>query len=152
MTDNNESNMIAANTLIRKRADVLFEISEAEKRVERLRTELVHIDAVLRMLRPDVQLDALPVRHRRPSKSPYFAHGEMTQRIFDALRRHGSATVGDMATDAMQDKGLDPAHDDALRQDFAKRIGLQLQDMRRKGHVEKIGGRGAKARWRLRAS
>ena len=76
MTDNSETNMVAANALIRKRADVLFEISEAEKRVERLRTELIHIDAVLRMLRPDVQLEALPVRHRRPSKSPYFAHGE----------------------------------------------------------------------------
>jgi hypothetical protein len=149
MTDNNESNIVAANALARKRADILFEIAEAEKRAEQLRTELVHIDAVLRMLRPDLDLDALPVRHRRPTKSPYFAHGELTQRIFDALRRDGAAAVGDIATDAMRDKGLDPAHDEATRHDFAKRIGLQLQDMRRNGHVEKVGGRGPSARWRL---
>jgi hypothetical protein len=74
----------------------------------------------------------------------------MTQRIFDALRRYGSAAVGDIATEAMQEKGLDPAHDEPTRKDFVKRIGLQLQDMRRNRHVEKVGGRGGKARWRLR--
>jgi hypothetical protein len=141
--------VIAASALIRKRADIIFEIGEAEKRAEQLRTDLVHIEAVLRMFRPDIQLDALPVRHRRPSKSPYFAHGELTQRIFDALRKHGTAAVGDVVTEAMQEKGLDAAHDEPTRKDFAVRIGLQLQDMRRKGHVEKIGGRGARARWRL---
>jgi hypothetical protein len=64
----------------------LFEIGELEKQADRLRAELVHLDAVLRMFRPDFKAEGLPVRHRRPTKSPYFAHGEMTKRIFDALR------------------------------------------------------------------
>jgi len=29
------------------------------------------------------------VRHRRPTKSPYFRHGELTQRIYDAIQRDG---------------------------------------------------------------
>ena len=126
-----------------------FEIGEAEKRVERLRTELVHVDAVLRILRPDVQLEALPVRHRRPTKSTYFAHGELTQRVFDALREHGETSSSDIAPKAMYDKGLDPVNDQPTRRDFVQRVTLQLNDMRRNGHVEKIEGRAANARWRL---
>ena len=37
--------------------------------------------------------------------SPYFGHGELTQRIYDALRKHGEAASADIATKAMYDKG-----------------------------------------------
>ncbi len=95
MTENNEALTIAANALIRKRADILFEIAEAAKRIERLRTELVHLDAVLRMFRLHFKADGLPVRHRRRTPSPYFKHGELTRRIYDALRERGTiASVG----------------------------------------------------------
>lgn len=88
-----DGHVVTANALAAKRAEILFEIAELEKQADRLRAELVHLDAVLRMLRPDFKAEGLPVRHRRPTKSPYFAHGEMTRRIFDAahLRRHAGA-------------------------------------------------------------
>jgi hypothetical protein len=41
MSENNEALSVTANALAKKRADILFEIAEAEKRVERLRAELV---------------------------------------------------------------------------------------------------------------
>ena len=53
MTEKHEGHTVTANALVAKRADILFEISELEKRIEQLRTELVHLDAVLRMFRPD---------------------------------------------------------------------------------------------------
>ena len=34
MSENNEASVIAANAIIAKRADILFEIAEAEKRIE----------------------------------------------------------------------------------------------------------------------
>lgn len=148
MSENNEAATITANALTRKRADLLFEIAEAEKRIERLRTELVHLDAVLRMFRPDFAAEGLPVRHRRPTKSPYFAHGELTKRIFDALRQRGMIASADVAVAAMRDKGLDPDHDPVTRTDFVRRVGLQLADMARKGKVERIG-KGSALRWRL---
>ncbi len=74
-----EGHVVTANALVAKRAEILFEIGELEKQADRLRTELVHLDAVLRMFRPDFKAEELPVRHRRPTKSPYFAHGEMTK-------------------------------------------------------------------------
>ena len=80
------TNTITMNALVAKRAEILFEITEAEKRIDQLRAELVHLDAVLRMFRPDFKAEGLPIRHRRPTKSPYFAHGELTKRIYDAMR------------------------------------------------------------------
>lgn len=144
MTDH----VVTANALVTKRAKILFEIGNLEKQVERLRTELVHLDAVLRMFRPDFKAEGLPVRHRRPTKSPYFAHGEMTRRIFDAMRERGTVTSLEIAGAAMRDKGLDPDADPVTRTDFVRRVTLQLNDMFRKGKVEKIG-RGRVLRWGL---
>jgi hypothetical protein len=142
------SNEIAMNALVAKRAEILFEIAEAEKRIERLQAELAHLDAVLRMFRPNFKAEGLPVRHRRPTKSPYFRHGELTQRIFDALRDRGEIASADVAVQAMRDKGLDPDHDPVTRTDFVRRVGLQLNDMARKGKVERIG-KGRALRWIL---
>jgi hypothetical protein len=149
MTEKHEGHMVTANALVAKRADILFEIGELEKRVDQLRTELVHLDAVLRMFRPDFAAEALPVRHRRPTKSPYFAHGELTKRIYDAMRMIDSVASVEIAAAAMRDKGLDPDNDRVTRTDFVRRVTLQLNDMQRKGKAEKVG-RGRAVRWKLK--
>ena len=143
------SNSVTMNALVAKRAEILFEITEAEKRSEELRTELVHLDAVLRMFRPDFKAEGLPVRHRRPAKSPYFAHGELTKRIYDAVRTNETVNSFEIAAKAMQDKGLDPISDRATRTDFVRRVSLQLGTLERNGKLEKIG-RGRAMRWKLR--
>jgi hypothetical protein len=148
MSENNEAHMITANALVNKRADMLFEITELEKRLDRLRTELIHLDAVLRMFRPDFSAVDLPVRHRRPTKSPYFGHGELTQRIYDAIRENAVVTSVDVAVGAMRDKGMDPENDPVTRTDFVRRVTLQLNEMARKGKIEKVG-RGRAVRWKL---
>jgi hypothetical protein len=140
---------VTMNALVAKRAEILFEINEAEKRIAQLQTELVHLDAVLRMFRPDFKAEGLPVRHRRPTKSPYFAHGELTKRIFDTLRTRGTVNSFEIAADAMREKGLDPESDPMTRTDFVRRVTLQLNDMFRKGKIEKIA-RGRAMRWKMR--
>lgn len=148
MTENNHAPAITANALVKKRAEILFEIGKREREIERLQTELVHLDAVLRMFRPNFKAEGLPVRHRRPTKSPYFRHGELTQRIFDALREHGTISSKEVAAQAMRDKGLDPDADPVTRTDFVRRVGLQLNAMQRDGKIERIG-KGSALRWRL---
>jgi hypothetical protein len=144
-----EGHAVTANALVKKRAEILFEIGECEKKIARLQTELVHLDAVLRMFRPNFKAEGLPVRHRRPTKSPYFAHGELTKRIFDAMRISGSVASVHIAASAMRDKGLDPENDKPTRTDFVRRVSLALGDMQRKGKVEKIG-RGRAMRWQIK--
>lgn len=143
-----EGHTVTANALVAKRAEILFEIGELEKKVDQPRTELVHLDAVLRMFRPDFKAEGLPVRHRRPTKSPYFAHGELTKRIFDAIRERGTVASHEVVSDAMRDKGLDPETDRVTRTDFVRRVTLQLNDLARKGKAEKLG-RGRAMRWRM---
>jgi hypothetical protein len=145
---NSEKHVITANALTEKRAEILFEITEGEKRLDRLRTELIHLDAVLRMFRPEFKAEGLPVRHRRPTKSPYFRHGELSERIYKMLREQAVISSAEVAIAAMRDKGVDPDTDPATRTDFVRRVSMQLNDMARRGKVEKIG-RYRQARWKL---
>jgi aspartokinase len=103
------------------------------------------------MFRPNFKAAALPVRHRRPTKSPYFRHGELTQRIFDALRERGEISSADVAAQAMRDKGLDADNDRVTRTDFVRRVGLQLNALQRDRKIERIG-KGRTLRWRLSPS
>src|SRR5438874_12411769 len=89
--------------------------------------------------RPDFKTEGLPVRHRRPTKSPYFAHGELTKRIYDAMRTSDTVASVDIAVAAMREKGLDPDNDPVTRTDFVRRVTLQFDYLVRKGKVEKIG-------------
>lgn len=111
----------------------------------------MRLDAVLRMFRSDFAAEALPMRHRRPTKSPYFAPGELTKRIYDAMRISDSVASAEMAAAAMRDKGLDPENDPVTRTDFVRRVTLQLNDMHRKGKAEKVG-HGRVMRWKLNSS
>ena len=72
----------------------------------------------------------------------------MTQRIFDALREHGTISSKDVAVQAMRDKGLDPQTDPVTRTDFVRRVGLQLNALQRDGKIERIG-KGSTLRWQL---
>jgi hypothetical protein len=87
-------------------------------------------------------------RVRRSTKSPYFGHGELTARVFDALRAAETITSADIAAQAMRNEGLDPGSDPTTRTDFIRRVGLQLNDLQRKGKIERIE-KGSSLRWRL---
>jgi hypothetical protein len=140
--------VVAIAALRTKRADIAGEIAKLESDADRLRTTLVHVDAVLRLFRPDIEPETIPMRQRRPAKSPYFKHGELTQRIYEALRATDAVVSSGIAVIAMRDKGLDPDHDPVTRRDFVHRVTLQLNDMHRKGKLEKIG-KGPGLRWKL---
>ena len=146
------SNAATTKALMRKRADLLFEIAQSEKHTERLRLELVHLDAVLRMFLPEVVEAGMPVRQRRWRRSsPYFARGELTQRIYAALRRRAFTASVEIAADAMRDKGLDPDADPVTRTDFTRRVTAQLSALALEGKVERVG-KGRAMRWRLPAT
>ena len=93
-------------TLLRKRRDIAFHITELERQVESVRADLVHIDAVIRMFAPDLAPDVLPSRLRHPRRLDYFAHGEITRRVYDLLRGGGTIAAIDVAQRAMEEKGL----------------------------------------------
>jgi hypothetical protein len=145
---NPSDHFVAVRALSAKRADIVFEIAEVERTAGRLRAQLVHIDATLRLFRPGVDLDALPKRKGRHYRSDYFAQGEISKRALEMMRDGREISSTDIADEAMRDKGLDPHNDSKTRTDFQRRIVMQLSHMYRDGVLVKTG-LGRSAKWKL---
>src|SRR6266404_3858373 len=77
--------------LKRKHAEILGIIADLERQLDQHRANLVHIDATLRLIAPEIDLEQIPVRHHAPKRSPYFGRGEITRTCLEAFRD----TVGD---------------------------------------------------------
>jgi hypothetical protein len=132
-----------------KRSAVAGRIVELRREADKLERDLFHVDAVLRLY--DVEPGEIPTKGRVPSRSPYFNRKEVTQRIYDALRLHGTVASAEIAHQAMLDKGLDPVGNRKLRTLFAQRFLTSFHDLVKTGRVERIGT-GSGVRWKLRDS
>ncbi len=92
------------------------------------------------------------IRAKKPRvrNTGYFTHGELSRRIYEALRAGAdSVSAAELAEDAMKDKGL-PADDRRLRATFLSRFLVRLDQMAEKGTIERIGA-GSGVRWKLAA-
>jgi hypothetical protein len=139
---------IALAALLRKRRDVAFEVAELERATEAKRQDLIHIDAVIRLFAPELDLANTPERKRKPRRLAYFGHGEISRRCLDMLRGGATLAASDIARQAMTDKELNWETERSMRIEFTRRITSQLNAMARKSEIAKIGsGRGV--RWQL---
>src|ERR1700722_1262448 len=120
MSTENPSHAVAA--LVNKRAEIAGLILDFERQAEQHRRAILHIDATLKLLDPDIKLHAIRVKHRAAERSSYFAPGEISARCKDMLREAGERglTADDIAVAAMSDKGIDPG-DEKIRQYFQRR-------------------------------
>jgi hypothetical protein len=126
-----------------KRAAMAGRIVDLRREANKLQAELVHLDAVLRLY--GLAPAEIPNKGRMPVRSAYFGRNELSERCRDMIREKGSITAADVAIQAMRDKGLDPDKDRAVKRDFVRRILVTLHDLRKYGHIEKVGfGRGVK--------
>lgn len=140
----------AITALIAKRAEVAGLILDLERQAEQNRKLILHIDATLKALDPEIKLHTIRVKHRAAERSSYFAPGEIAGRCRDLLREAGARgiTADDVTVKAMDDKGVGPG-DEKIRRDFLKRFHWTLGRLVTNGDVVRIGyGKGVK--WRLR--
>jgi hypothetical protein len=136
------------NALRNKRAEIAGDIERHNREIERLRSELIHLDQVLRLFDPQTDPEEIHPRMRRPRCVAYFDKGELAQRVYRALRDdRASVSAEELTKMAMVDKGLSPT-DRVVHRLFMCKFMPALADLRRRGIVEKIGeGRGV--RWKL---
>jgi hypothetical protein len=137
------------SALRNKRSHIAGDIERHNREIDRLRSELIHLDQVLRMFDPQTDPEDIHPRMRRPRCVAYFDKGELAQRVYRALRDDDRATVSaeELTKIAMADKGLSPT-DRVVHRLFMCKFMPALADLRRRGIVEKIGhGRGV--RWKL---
>ena len=140
-----EQHPIAVAALQRKRAQIAGIIANLEKQLAARRADLVHIDNALRLMNSPIAGDAIPAKKPRPRNTGYFAHGELSRRIYAALRTRKTVSAAELADIVLADKGIADA---GVRTTFVGRFLVRLDQMASRGHIERIGSRQG-VRWRL---
>jgi hypothetical protein len=138
---------VAVNALRNKRAEIVGDIDMHMREIDRLRAELVHLDATMRLFDPEANPEDIFGKRRFPTRTEYFARGEVTRMVYEAMRQAESVTTLEITETALREKQI-PESDKRVRRDFINRIGNVLHDLRRRGKVEKIG-RGPGVRWKI---
>ena len=136
---------VTVNALRNKRSEIVGMIELHNREAERLRAELIHLDATLRLFDPHTDPEAIDGKLLYPRRTEYFAKGEQTRLIYAYLREHGSASAYEVAEYAIREKNLPPM-DALIKRDFVHRFLGQMHDMRRKRKLAKIG-KGKGVRW-----
>src|SRR6266851_5555942 len=96
--------------LFDKRTELAGEIIQAERRAKDLRADLAHVEAAIRILRPDAELPKL-VPKRVEFRPRYFKRGQLTRLIRDHIREHAGlpVAVADIMPAAVGDRTLNSA-------------------------------------------
>lgn len=143
-------NSYAISALTDKRAEIAGFILDLERQLRVRRSDLIHLDAALRLLDPTIKPHTIRAKHPMADRSGYFAMGEISQRCLEGLRDGGERDTSpdELAVKAMADKSLDPG-DQAIRRDFMRRFHWALGRLQRDARVDKIAtGKGVQ--WKAR--
>ncbi len=141
-----EPHVISA--LVRKRAELAGEIEAAQGRAAQLRSDLLHLDAVIMLFDPTMVPGRIAAKRKRTSKqNHWFGPGELARSVLDTLRAAGAPlSIAEVAERIMARKGLD-AGDKRVRDAIDSAVGGYLR-RRRPAVVERIGDRRG-LRWRV---
>ena len=139
------------SALVRKRAEIAGEIEAAEKRVARLRADLLHLDATLRLFDADAEPLAIPPK--RPwRRTGWFRNGELPRRVLETLRAAAPEALSphEITARIMADKGLE-AGDGRTVELIRKSVNAYLRERAKDGLMRRVAppGGGRDARWRL---
>ena len=133
--------------LLRKRAELAGEAEGLRDQLQLRLAALDHLDATIRVFKPDIDLDDLPTKPAPPAMTG--TRGEFQRFLLDALRKaDGPLTTHDLAKLAMAERGMNQA-DKVLAKLMRERTGNSLAKMRRAGKVNGSGARGAFIMWSL---
>jgi hypothetical protein len=127
---------LAVDALRNMRARIAGEIAMHSREIDRLRTELVHLDATLRLFDPETDPADVPALYRYPKRTEWFARGEVMRRVYETLRDEGIVSPRELAKRAMAEKGISETDSNVAYY------------LTQRGKLVKIG-RGEGARWKL---
>ncbi len=119
--------------LIRKRAEMAGQVTALQAQLGELIAAMSHIDASIRVFKPEIELDDLP---ERLAPAPFTGfRGEIQRFLLDELRKanHPLSTF-ELAEAVMRKRGLDPA-DRIVFTLIARRTGYGLAKLRKSGRV-----------------
>src|ERR1700732_2913069 len=142
-----EEQPIALKAHLNKLSAITGEIAMLEREIGRLRADLVHLDATMSLFDPGTNPGIIPALRRYPRRTEWFARGEITHRVYDALRGYEIVSHRDLAKAAMAEKDIAET-DKATRRHITARFNRVCYELSRRGRLEKLGD-GDEARWKL---
>ena len=138
-----KGNRYALKALRDKRASIASDIMQTERKLRHLRDSLVHVDATLKLLDPEADPEAIPVK-RPTTRVKLFRQGELARLVRDALREaNGEPIPADQIITYLMRAG---EHDESARKALAGRVRGTLAYLIRAGKVAKVGDRST-AKW-----
>lgn len=133
--------------LVRKRAELAGQIEGAQTSLRQLIIDLDHMDATLRLFKPDIDLEDIRPKPLPPRHSAF--RGEVARIVFDTLwQSQESMTTRDLAMHVMAERGLNTA-DKGLVRTVQKRVGACLRWHRSKGTLRSHEGPGQFMLWEI---
>lgn len=139
---------LTVHGLLRKRGELTAEIETLRAQLETKLAALDHIDATIRVFKPDIGLEDMPERPAPPPNAAF--RGEVQRFLLHTLRTAQKAlTTHELAKIVMEQRRLNTA-DRMLFQLIAKRTGHSLGRLRKQGFiVSRKYGPGAELEWSL---
>jgi hypothetical protein len=136
----------AVDALTRLHAELGGKIKDNRSEAKRLADMMRHVEAVLKMLRPEFDLKSIAARRRYKAASPY-KRGEIFRTVLAVLREApGPLTAREIAVLMLQRKGIENPRTPAIRAMFgAVNPSLRNHDGKTVARV----GDGIPARWKI---
>jgi hypothetical protein len=127
---------VALHTLVRRRAQLDGDLERQQEKLRELHQAIKHLDAVLVLLKPDIDLGKIAPKRARP---PHVAApGEITGIVIDCLREaDGPLTSRALAQAVVERRDLDP-EDMKLEITMARRVRACLRPLRLAGRVRAV--------------
>ena len=131
-------------TLKQLHGEIAGKLQANAREAKRLRTCMLQVEAVMKMLDPEVNLRAISVK-RRVRGNPWFKRGTLYRSAVDVMRRAGRPMTAREITDAlMAGKTPEPTRKQAIIVQAAIMAALRKRD------GESVAGEGMPPRWTLR--
>lgn len=144
-----EDYTLTLHGLLRKRGELTAQVEVHRAQLGELLAALDHIDATIRVFKPDIDLVDLPERPAPPPNAAF--RGEVQRFLLHTIRCAGgeALTTFQLTEAVMQSRRLNTA-DRVLFKLIAKRTGHSLSRLRKQGFVQSEKyGKGAELRWTL---
>lgn len=131
-----------------KRAELSGTIKALEAKIGQHRTNLLHLDATLRLFAPEIEPGSIPSK-RPKARNEWFVRGECLRLIYDVLRNAAMPiNTGEVVYRLMTVKGIDSA-DRAAGRLFYKAVNNTL--LRARDTIETVS-MGKEIGWRIKAA
>ena len=135
--------------LVKRRAELAGELNACHERLRQLVNDLEHLDATLRLVAPDYEVEAIRPKAFRPPDD-WSKRGQMSRLVLSIVRQaREPLTTREIAAQMLLERAM-AADDVKLLRTMTRRVASALRDQRDKGRVRSEDGPGTYQLWSVK--